>query len=284
MAQMEEWMTKYSNAGRWGADDEKGTLNLITTAKRIEAAKLVKTGETISLAKPIAARTARANAEPARVYERGGDESAYSTSNGQYVRERQEMEFHGAAMTHYDALCHVSWRGMLYNNMKREDAFNETDGCSKMNATTAKPGIITRGVFIELIGTHVTPKDIEAWEKKTGVKIQPGDALILKTKQRGSDNAMGTGWDMEMMPFLKERDISIIGHDGGQDGAQIQGQSLPIHAMTMVALGMPLVDHMYLDDLSIYVEKVKRYTFMFIVEPLPLKSASGSAVNPIALF
>jgi len=54
--------------------------------------------------------------------------------------------------------------------------------------------------------------------------------------------------------------------------------------MTMVALGMPLVDHMYLDDLSIYVEKVKRYTFMFIVEPLPLKSASGSAVNPIALF
>ena len=87
-----------------------------------------------------------------------------------------------------------------------------------------------------------------------------------------------------MMPFLKEHDIAIIGHDGGQDGAQIQGQSLPIHAMTMVALGMPLIDHMYLDDLSFYSEKTHRYTFMLIVEPLPIKGASGSAVNPIALF
>ena len=283
MQMMEEWMTKYSNWGRWGKDDRMGTLNLITPAKRLQAAKLVKTGEVISLAKPIVAREGITTPHPTQFFGRAGVESAYATADD-YVRERQEIEFHGLTMTHYDALCHVSWRGKLYNDLPRADVVSPKSGCSELDGTTAKQGIITRGVYIEMIGRHVTPSDVEAWEKKTGVRIQPGDALILKTKERGSDNAMGTGWDMEMMPFLKSRDIAILASDGTGDGATIPEQMLPLHAMTIVALGMPLIDHMYLDDISVAVEKSHRYEFMLVVEPLPIKFSSGSAVNPLAIF
>jgi len=91
-------MTKYSNWGRWGKEDERGTLNLITPAKRIEAAKLVRTGMVVSMAKPIVAREVSPT-ESSVVTGRGGVESAYTLQNNTYVRERQEMEFHGATMT-----------------------------------------------------------------------------------------------------------------------------------------------------------------------------------------
>jgi len=141
--QLEEWMTKYSNWGRWGKEDERGTLNLITPAKRIEAAKLVRTGMVVSMAKPIVAREVSPT-ESSVVTGRGGVESAYTLQNNTYVRERQEMEFHGATMTHYDALCHVSHNGNWYNGHKLSDSFSFKTGCQLNDGTTAKEGIVSR--------------------------------------------------------------------------------------------------------------------------------------------
>jgi kynurenine formamidase len=282
--QLEEMMKKYSNWGRWGKDDEKGTLNLITPAKRIEAAKLVRTGTVVSMAKPIVAREVAPEGTSV-VTGRGGVESAYALQNNTYVRERQEMEFHGAVMTHYDALCHVSHNGVLYNGLTLADTFSLKTGCAKMDGSTvAREGVISRGIFLDMPGVSVTTAVIEAWEKKTGIRIGSGDVVILKSKQRGSDNAMGAGWDPEIFPWLKQRDVAVIGHDQSMEGGRIEGQGLPMHAITMVALGMPLIDHMALDDMSIATEKMQRWEFMFVMEPLPIKYGSGSAVNPLAIF
>ena len=281
--QLEEWMTKYSNWGRWGKEDVRGTLNLITPAKRIEAAKLVRTGMVVSMAKPIVAREVSPT-ESSVVTGRGGVESAYTLQNNTYVRERQEMEFHGATMTHYDALCHVSHNGKWYNGHNLSDSFSFKTGCQTLDGTTSKEGIVSRGIFLDMPGQNVTPAVVEAWEKKTGIKIGTGDVLILKSKQRGSDNNMGAGWDPEMLPWLKQRDVAVLAHDASMEGARIPEQGLPMHAITMVALGMPLIDHMALDDLSIACEKMQRWDFMFVMEPLPIKYGSGSAVNPLAIF
>jgi kynurenine formamidase len=279
---LDEWMKKYSNWGRWGKDDQLGTLHLITPAKRQEAAKLVRTGLVVSMAKPIVARDVNPD-EPSKVTNRGGVESAYMFQ-GEYVRERQEMEFHGSVMTHYDALCHVSYAGKFYNDINRADAATEKSGCSKMDGSTVRDGVISRGLFLDMPGVHVTPREIEAWERKTGLRIGSGDVLILKSKPRGSDDAAGAGFDPEVMPFLRQRDVAVLGHDAAMEGGNIPEQRLPMHAITMVALGMPLIDHMALDELSEACEKMQRWDFMFVMQPLPIKNGSGSAVNPIAIF
>src|SRR5437773_5188019 len=112
--QFDGWMTQLSNWGRWGKGDEIGALNLITPAKRKQAAGLVKTGTTVSLAREIP-RQKVANTPQNRPINPGGALVNLFLIQGDYLFERQEIEYHGGALSHFDALCHVSYNGKLYN-------------------------------------------------------------------------------------------------------------------------------------------------------------------------
>ena len=283
--QFDEWMTKLSNWGRWGKDDERGVLNLITAEKRRQAAMVAKTGTTVSLSRPIA-RTKPTSTPQPRPVNQGGALTSHFLISGDYLFERQEIEYHGGTLSHFDALCHVSYNGKLYNGFNFKDVVTTDGGCSKLTVNTAQDGIVTRGILLDIPGTRVTRSDVEAWEKKTGVKISSGDALLLRTRRPGTTEPayFAAGYEPSLIPLLKERDIALLGSDVPQEGGTIPGVAIPIHTFTIVALGMNLLDNLALDDLAATAEKLKRWEFMLVVEPLRVQNGAGSAVNPVAVF
>jgi kynurenine formamidase len=282
-AQFDEWMTKLSNWGRWGNDDERGALNLITPEARRRAAALVKTGTTVSLSQQIPAESPAATSQPRPINQNGSGANVFLIS-GDYLFERQEIEYHGGRLSHFDALCHVSYNGKLYNGLNFKEVVTER-GCSKLSVNSARDGIVTRGVLLDLPGTRVRRQDVEGWEKKTGIKIGPGDALLLRSRRPGAPPAFGSaGYDPSLIPFLKERDIALLGNDSAQEGGTIDGVAIPIHTFTIVALGLNLLDNLALDEVAATAVKLQRWEFMLVVAPLRMENGAGSPVNVIATF
>ena len=288
--QFERWMTELSNWGRWGKDDERGALNLITAEKRKQAAALATTGTVVSLSRPIPGqRMAAAPPQPPIVQMGRFGNLFYSEpspgKDGEYLFERHEIEYHGGTLSHLDALCHVAYKGKNYNGFVFKEIVTKEGGCSKLAITSAKDGIVTRGLLLDIPDKPIRREDIEAWEKRTGLRVSAGDALLLRSKRPGAPAQPGRGgYDPSLMPFLKERDIAILGNDSAQEGGQIPGVSLPMHFFTLVGLGVHLLDNLALDDLADTANKLKRWEFMIVVEPLRVQNGAGGAINPLAFF
>ena len=282
--QFDEWMTELSNWGRWGPDDERGVLNLITAEKAAQAAALVETGETVSLAHPIR----REPGDAARPINTNGALTNRFLVQGDFLFERQEIAYHGLALSHFDALCHVSHEGKLYNGFDFAEVVTEDGGCEKLSVTSAEGGIVTRGILLDLPETRVTPAHIEAWEAETGITVSSGDALLLRTKRPGVEpdpaDFGAAGYDPALIPFFRERDIALLGADIPQEGGAIPGLFIPIHTFTIVALGMNLLDNLALHELADAAQRHDRYEFMLTVEPLRVERGAGSPVNPVAIF
>ena len=281
-AQFERWMTELSNWGRWGKDDQIGAANLITPAKRREAAALVKTGTTVSLSRTL---TAKSLAEtPAKI--------SYGWLGGRFelflkddwVLERRLIEFHGGEFTHVDALCHVAYRGKLYNGLGLSEVVTSDGGCSKMGIGGLKEGVVTRGILLDIPGKSVGPEDIRAWEKQTGLKLSPGDAIFLRTGRAQGPTARQGGYDLSLMPLLKERDIALIGSDVAQEGDGLPGVSLAFHRFALVARGIHLIDNMELEGLAALARKLNRWEFLFTAAVPPITNGTGAPINPIAVF
>jgi kynurenine formamidase len=282
--QFDQWMTTLSNWGRWGKDDERGALNLITAEKRRQAAALVKTGDVVSLAHPLIAEKPAGTAQP-RPVNRAGAAASVFLVDGDYLFERQEIEYHGSRVSHFDALCHVSHQGKVYNGLDFKQIVTDA-GCSKLAVTAAQDGIVTRGILLDLPGARVRRQDVEAWEKRTGIRISAGDALLLRSRAPGMKptGLGGAGYDPDVIPLLKQRDIALLGNDGAQEGGTIPGLAIPIHTFTIVALGLNLLDNLALDAVAATAEKLKRWEFMLVVQPLRVQNGAGSPVNAVALF
>jgi kynurenine formamidase len=283
--QWDQWFKSLSNWGRWGKDDDRGALNLITADKARQASALVKTGTSVSLSKPVSRDTPPSGPQPRKV-EAPGAYTSFFLVDGDYLYERQEISYHGGRLTHFDALCHVSHEGKVYNGYNFKEIVTEPGGCTRLSVNSAKDGIVTRGLLVDLPGRRVTRADLEAWEKKTGVKVSPGDALLLRSTQPGMKPTSfgGAGYDPTVLPFLKERDVAILGNDMAQEGGMIPGLFIPIHSFVLVALGVNLLDNLGLDDVAATAAKLNRYEFMLVVEPLRVQNGAGSAVNPVAIF
>src|SRR3954468_20527271 len=178
-AEFDTLFQQVKNWGRWGPEDQLGSANLVTAAKRKQAVALVKAGITVSLAHNPLTERADDNASPfEHTMLRGNNMDRYAVS------------YHGYAHSHIDALCHILYKEQTYNGYARADV-NTDKGCAKLGIQNLKDGIVTRGVLIDLPrlrgvpylepGTPIYVEDLEAWEKKAGVKIGPGDALFVRT-------------------------------------------------------------------------------------------------------
>ena len=284
-AQYDTWMTELSNWGRWGADDELGALNLITPAKRLEAASLVTRGTVVSMAREMTIERledpdqASANRPPVLV---GSSRSVFDiNTEGGYFWERYEIEYHGSAVSHLDALCHVAYNGKVYNGLDFEDVASKEDGCTRMGLANLREGLITRGVLIDMPGRAVRREDIEAWEAETGITISSGDALFLRT---GRDIGERGGYHPSLIPFFKERDIALLGADVPQEGGQVDGVTVPVHFFALVALGVHLFDNLGLEDLAETANDLNQWEFMFMAAPHVVPNGAGSAINPLAVF
>jgi len=286
-AQVNQWMEELSNWGRWGSDDELGTVNLITPAKRRAALALATTGEVVSLSLPISIVPPPDNPDSTAAF------TTLSVTNipSGFLMERQQVAFHGSTVSHLDALCHAHHEGKIYNGHALDEVFDE-NGCSRMGISGLAGGIVTRGVLLDIprlkgldaleSGTHVYPEDIEAWERRTGVTVSAGDAIFLRTGRWKNDNR--SGYDITVAPWLKQRDVALIGSDGTQDVGQIPGTVLPFHKLVLVALGANIFDNMDLEALSETADRLNRWEFLLVAAPIPNPGGTGSPLNPLAIF
>jgi len=178
---VERWMVDLSNRGRWGANDELGTLNLITPEHRVSAAGLVREGLSVSLSHDYLKERAEDATSPF------GHELLGSPQGG-FLSDRYTIAYHGYAHSHMDALCHYSSDGLMYNGISRETV-DLVQGCVRLGITNVKQGIVTRGILMDIArlkgveylepGTPIYVEDLEAWEEE-GITVGPGDVVFVR--------------------------------------------------------------------------------------------------------
>jgi kynurenine formamidase len=293
------WFDGLSNWGRWGADDELGTLNLITPEVRRRAAAAVKDGITVSCAWDIPFGPQGLEGELTAVPQAPGMRMGFSTE------QITAMSVHGYAATHLDALCHIFWDSRMYNGRSAE--LVSEGGAQGLPITVAKEGLITRGVLLDVAGTRgvpwlepgdgVFPEDLEAAEARQNVRVESGDAVLLRTgfgrfrRETGRISAAEPGvtqpgWHAASLPWLRERGVSFIGCDTATDvtPSGYRAIPLPVHIIGLVAMGLWLVDNCDLEELAATAARLSRWDFHLAVCPLPLSGLTSSPVNPVATF
>jgi kynurenine formamidase len=294
-ADFDRWKTELSNWGRWGKDDQIGAVNLITPAKRKQAAALVKEGFSVSLARDADTEKAVDNPEP------------YEHQMLAIGSDRFGVAFHGIAHTHLDSLAHINYDGVFYNGYKPDpDRVMKEGGHARNSIINLKNGIFTRGILIDVPrlrrvpylepGAAVYVEDIEAWEKMAGLKVSAGDALFIRTGRWArraavgpfdiSRTAMRSGPSASVLPWLKARDVALLGSDVPPSIApsDVPGETGPVHDFALVTLGIHLFDNCDLEALADAAAQRKRWDFLLTVAPLPIRGGTGSPVNPIATF
>jgi hypothetical protein len=293
-AQYLAWQTELSNWGRWGKDDQLGTLNLITPAKRRAALALVKEGVPVSLSAN--AFTEKATDVPCPA------EWAMLTSTESGATDRVAFPcIHGAAATHLDSLAHTFFRGKMWNGYDTSALVTMQKGAEKNSVLPMKNGIVTRAVLYDIArlkgvpylapGDRIFPEDLEAWEKKAGVRVGPGDALVLRWGRYGRRARLGpddgaAGFDNSILPWLKQRDVALIVWETAGYAPQPPGDLFrnAVHNFVQAILGIHILDRADLEALSEAAASRNRWEFMLTVNPLALPNATGSPVNPIAMF
>jgi kynurenine formamidase len=290
-----------SNWGRFGPDDERGTLNLIRPEHVRAAAGLVQEGRSVSLARPFDTVPGPDNTKPALHYmsNLGDRDTPEPTANMDFVG----VDFHGKAVSHLDALCHIVYRGQLYQGRSSEAVVHST-GSSFAAVTNAADGIVGRGVLLDAAaaegvewlepGRALGPADLEAIESRLGARVGPGDIVLLRSGQFARRAALGpwdsdatsAGLDPSAMPWLAERQVAALGGDGDSDArpSRVEGVSSPIHVLAIVAMGMNLFDNLDLERLSAECARLGRYEFCFVAAPLVVPGGTGSPVNALALL
>jgi kynurenine formamidase len=290
--EFDEMFQHIKNWGRWGPDDQLGSANLVTAAKRKQAVSLAKTGETVSLAHNPLTEKADDNANPfEHTMLRGNNMDRYAVS------------YHGYAHSHIDALCHILYKDHTYNGYARADV-NTDKGCTKLGIQNLKNGIVTRGILIDIPrlrnlpylepGTAIYVEDLEAWEKKAGVKIASGDAVLLRTGRWARREKLGpwnvgqsaAGLHASVAPWIKARGVAFLGSDAAEDvtPSMVEGVTLPIHTLMITALGINLLDNQDLEALGETAGRLNRWEFMLTIAPVPVTGGTGFPLNAIAMF
>ncbi len=188
-AEVLEYMTSLSNWGRWGADDQLGTLNLVTSEKRAQAASLVKEGLSVTCSRLIVPEGAPdVTSIPPLHYMINTGESAPASGPGG-SSDFIGLSFHGLTITHLDSLCHQFWDGKMYNG-KSASMVTAQQKATVGNIDQVQNGVVTRGVLLDIAkvkgkgwleaGEPVFTEDLEAAEAAQGVKVGEGDALCVR--------------------------------------------------------------------------------------------------------
>jgi kynurenine formamidase len=291
---------KVNNWGRWGADDQIGALNLITTRKRLQAAELVMKGISVSCALPLNTRGGPENPNPVVHLMTGAGDIDGTWGTGDYF----SIASHGIAHTHLDALCHIFYKGRMYND--RPGTLVTSRGAEANSIESGKDGIVSRGVLLDIPraagkdwldpGEAIFTADLEAAEKACHVQVEEGDVLFVRTGRHVRRARLGppeggflagfAGLHASTLPWLHARGVAVLGCDGISDVMPSGGPqgSQPIHMVAIPSMGVHIIDNANLDDLAQTCAELDRWEFMLAIAPLKLLRGTASPVNPIALF
>jgi kynurenine formamidase len=293
---------RVSNWGRWGADDERGALNLLTEDRVAAAAGLVRTGETVTISRALNTEREPDNPEPADHHMTMLADRDIGSGTLRFAKDYVGVDYHNDSHSHIDALCHVAWQGSLYNGRPSDSVSGE--GASVETIEVLKDGLVGRGVLLDVPrargvewlepGEHVFADDLEEAERIQGVRVGEGDILLVRT---GHSLRLETlePWDTakakaglhpSCAAFLADRGVAALGSDGNSDTAPstTEGVDFPIHALALNAMGIHLLDYLHFGELTPACERNGRWEFLFVGAPLRITGGTGSPLNPIAIL
>ena len=295
---------RFSNWGRWGNDDQFGTLNFIDASKRRKAFQLVKTGTAISCSRPINTKDTPDNIRPSSfkiaMNENG---SKWTEGNITIAIDFLDVQSHGFVETHIDALNHVHTNDRrMYNGRPVSDV--KPTGVESDSIDIWKDGIISRGVLYDIPKLRgkrsITPdRPIEGWEledyaSKYNITPKIGDIVIIDCGRDKyfSDNPEASrkqgvkpGLDPSVLEFFYKYDASVLGCDFDEAPLnKIYDTYVPLHAIANPYMGLPTLWNLDLNRLREKCDGLGRNEFLFVITPLVIPGGTASLVNPLAVF
>ena len=305
---LKRWEQELSNWGRWGKDDQRGMLNEISPAKTKAALALVREARTVTLQiNPLKKTGSDTGTFGENVHRMARVHPVTGAIQG--ALDVIHLSLHDGLQSHMDALCHyqgpigrkpgepaVSYNGFPFTLTAA--------GCIESAADRMGPGYLTRGVLVDLPlmkgvkwlepSTPIYIEDLEAWEKFAGVRLGPGDAMIVRTGRWAKRAAEGpwnygqqaAGLHASVLPWLKARQISLLASDAVNDvqPSGVAGINRPIHQVTQVNIGLPLVDNAYTEDAAVEAARLKRWEFLLTLQIYQLQGGTASPFNALATF
>lgn len=305
-AEFERLFESVKNWGRWGDDDQLGTLNYITPDTVRAAAGLVRSGRRVSMSLPINKVAGPDNPRPALHYVIASHDLPVSTGRMTVAEDFLGMAFHGDSHTHTDALCHIAYQGQTYNGRVATDVVTSV-GATTLDIAARADGVVGRGVLYDIPrlrgidwlepGEAVSRDELEEWERVMGLHLGEGDIFVFRTGHHRRRLALGP-WDnnpeaegkaglaLDAIPWLYERRVAAFLPDGDGETvpSHVEGIPWPIHPLQITAMGMATSDSLQFEDLAAACEAEGRWEFMVVGLPLRLPGGTGSPWNPIAIF
>jgi kynurenine formamidase len=304
--EFEQIFESVKNWGRWGPDDQLGTLNFITPGHVRLAAGLVQSGRRVSLEIPINTVAGPDNPNPAIHFVSQAHDIDIGSGGLRFGLDFMGMACHGDCHTHVDALCHISYNGLTYNGHPAQEVLT-SKGATSLDIASYGDGVVGRGVLLDIPrfrgvkwlepGEAVRRAELEACEKAQGVNLGEGDILVFRTGHHrrrlelgawdnGPDGEGKAGLHVDTIPWMHERRLAAFLPDGDGEAIPscVAGMTYPIHPLQIVAMGMLASDSLQFEDLARACEEEGRYEFMVVGLPLRLPGGTGSPWNPIAIF
>jgi kynurenine formamidase len=285
-----------SNWGRWDEGGERGALNHLTPARVAAAARLVRSGTTITLSQPLETEARIDVPEPAdhHMTMLPGDDG--------FAKDYIGLDYHNDGQSHIDAFCHVAFEGLLFGGSPASSV--TAQGARADTIDVLKNGLVGRGVLIDVPrtrgvpwvepGEHISREDLEAAERAQGVRVEAGDILLVRTGHTRRLAELGpwntpeakAGLHPRAASFLADRCVAALGSDGNSDTAPstTEGVGFPIHVLALNALGVHLLDYLQFEDAARHCESEGRWEFLFAAAPLRIAGGTGSPINPTAIF
>jgi kynurenine formamidase len=301
-----ELARRLNNWGRWGEGDERGTLNLITPERLVAAAALVRTGRVFDLGIPLGSDGPQNGQRAGRVnpihlmsmlpgdFTRG--------DGGAFADDYITMPLQAA--TQWDALAHCCYDGVMYNGVPAS-AVTTRLGATKLAITAIAKGVAGRGVLLDIarlkgvdwlaVDYGVTVADLEAAERQQGVRVGPGDILLVRTgwrrmftTVRSADEFMAAepGLTVDCCSWLYEREVAAVASDNWaieRMPSQDPDARLPVHYILIRDVGMTLGEIFDLEELAADCAGDGVWEFLFVAPPLKVTGGVGSPINPLAL-
>lgn len=291
-----------NNAGRWGADDQLGTLNYFGPENRVSAAKLVTTGRIVSMAHDWDTVAGPDNPRPALHYMIQVQEKEHPETLGSWNGDFLGADYHGRAMTHIDALCHYEYRGVLYNGIPQSSVSSR--GAEFGSVLAAKDGIVGRGVLLDVPryrgvdwlepGEAVLGPELKSVARAQNIELRRADICLVRTGHSLRRTSLGAwapfnlsaGLHPTAMPWLHEAEIGVLGADSDNDvrPSSVSNMSDPVHVLALNAMGMLVLDNLQLDDVAEVCFELKRWEFLCVISPMRIPGGTGSPINPVAIF
>ncbi|HEV8438557.1 MAG TPA: cyclase family protein [Methylomirabilota bacterium] len=300
------------NWGRWGRDDEIGTLNYITPGTIADACRLVTAGKVFALGIPLQREGpqsgTRARFNPIHtMFRDGGDQPRDAAAVA-------EMQGYGGSddwivmplqcVTQWDSLAHVFDSGKMYNGF--DATLVTSSGAARNSIDKTKNKIAGRGVLLDVArhkrvahlppGYAITVEDLEGTAAAEGVEVRSGDILLVRTGhmstylEKGSWNHFdldpSPGVSVHVAPWLHARQVAAIASDNY--AVEVRPSELPpfrspFHICAIPNMGLTLGEIFFLDELAADCAVDGRYAFLVVAPPLPVTNGVGTPINPYAM-